>query len=207
MDELAPRQVETLRFIQKTIEERGFPPTYREIGEALGITSTNGVADHVKALIKKGYIKKDQANTARGIQLTSLCSSLGDSRLLDVPVLGQVAAGTPILAEENLDGVLSFGRDLVPGDGPVFALRVRGESMIEEGIHDGDLVIVRQQETARNGEMVVVLVDDEATVKFFFREGNRIRLQPAHPTMPPIFIDATQRAAIQGRVVAVFRSY
>lgn len=207
MDDLSPRQQDVLELIRRTVEERGFPPTYREIGDALGISSTNGVADHVKALVKKGYLHKLGGGAARGLQLTDRCQDLADANTLDVPILGNVAAGLPILAEENRDGSLVLGRDLVPGDGPTFALRVRGESMIEEGIHDGDYVIVRQQQTARNGDMVVALVDGEATVKFFFREGARIRLQPAHPTMPPIFVDSTHQAAIQGKVVAVFRVY
>lgn len=207
MDELAPRQIETLRFIQRTLEERGYPPTYREIGQALGIHSTNGVADHVKALVKKGYLRKPEAGAARGIQLTARSSQVVDSPMVQVPVLGMVAAGSPILAEENINGQLALGREMVPGSGPVFALKVRGESMIEEGIHDGDYVIVRQQQTARNGDMVVALIDDEATVKFYFHEGSRIRLQPAHPTMAPIFIRPNQQAAIQGKVVAVFRRY
>jgi len=207
MDELTPRQADVLHFIQRALEERGFPPTYREIGDALGISSTNGVADHVKGLIKRGYLAKPQAGAARSLQVTARGSAMGDSPMLDVPILGNVAAGLPIMADENHDGTLHLGRDMVPGDGPTFALRVRGESMIEEGIHDGDYVIVRQQITARNGDMVVALIDDEATVKFFFREGPRIRLQPAHPTMPPIYVDARQQTAIQGKVVAVFRVY
>lgn len=207
MDDLSPRQTDVLDLIRSTIEERGFPPTYREIGDALGISSTNGVADHVKALVKKGYLRKVGGGAARGLQLTEKSQALGDVNTIDVPILGNVAAGLPILAEENRDGSLLLGRDMLPGDGPTFALRVRGESMIEEGIHDGDYVIVRQQQTARNGEMVVALIDGEATVKFFFREGSRIRLQPAHPTMPPIFVDSTQDAAIQGKVVGVFRVY
>lgn len=207
MDDLSPRQVDVLEFITRTMEDRGFPPTYREIGDGLGISSTNGVADHVKALVKKGYLRKVGGGAARGLQLTEKCLEATGAPTLDVPILGHVAAGLPILAEENREGSLTLGRDLVPGDGPTFALRVRGESMIEEGIHDGDYVVVRQQQTARNGDMVVALVDGEATVKFFFREGKRIRLQPAHPTMAPIFVDPTQDSAIQGKVVAVFRVY
>ena len=207
MDDISPRQADVLEYIRRAVEERGFPPTYREIGDALGISSTNGVADHVKALVKKGYLRKADGGAARGLQLTAMSTAMTDAPMLEVPILGNVAAGLPILADENHDGSLQLGRDMVPGDGPTFALRVRGESMIEEGIHDGDYVIVRQQQNARNGDMVVALVDDEATVKFFFREGNRIRLQPAHPTMAPIFVDATQQAVIQGKVVAVFRVY
>ncbi len=204
---LTARQTDVLQFIMKTVDERGFPPSYREIGDALGIASTNGVADHVKALVRKGYLRKEAGGTARGLALTVKSRGQADGATLKVPVLGNVAAGAPILADENHDGDLTLGRDLVPGDGPTFALRVRGESMIEEGIHDGDYVIVRQASTARNGDMVVALVDGEATVKFYFHEGRRIRLQPAHPTMPPIFVDPGQTSAIQGKVVAVLRVY
>lgn len=207
MNDLPPRRAEVLDCICRIIQTSGIPPTYREVGDELGISSTNGVADHVKSLVEHGYLRKPHRGVARGLQLTAKTTSMSDGPTLDVPILGNVAAGVPIMADENHDGSLHLGRDMVPGKGPSFALRVRGESMIEEGIHDGDYVIVRQQQTARNGDMVVALVDDEATVKFFFKEGKRIRLQPAHPTMAPIFVRADQRAIIQGKVVAVFRKY
>ena len=209
--DLSPRQRDVLDFISSTLAHRQVPPTYREIGDALGIASTNGVADHVKALIKKGYLKKidpgpDGAGVARGLQLTDKAGSKRRGAVVSVPLVGHVAAGQPILAEENYERALHLDRGLVP-DGVIFALRVRGESMIEEGIHDGDFVIVKQQSTARNGDIVVALVDGDATVKHFFREGPRIRLQPANSDMEPIFVDATNTTLIQGLVVGVYRTY
>jgi repressor LexA len=210
MIELSVRQTDVLDFIASTIDNRGLPPSYREIGDALGISSTNGVSDHVKALIKKGYIKKiaSAPGTARGIQLTPKARSMhANDNLVEIPLLGHVAAGTPILAEENHERTLSFDASLLSGTGPTFALTVRGESMIEEGIHDGDIVIVRQDNTARNGDIVVALVDGEATVKYYFHEGERIRLQPANGTMEPIFVGPDQTTLIQGKVAGVVRVY
>ena len=209
--DLSPRQRDVLDFISSTLAHRQVPPTYREIGDALGIASTNGVADHVKALIKKGYVKKidpgpDGAGVARGLQLTEKAGSKRRGAVVSVPLVGHVAAGQPILAEENYERALHLDRGLVP-DGVIFALRVRGESMIEEGIHDGDFVIVKQQSTARNGDIVVALVDGDATVKHFFREGPRIRLQPANSDMEPIYVDASNTTLIQGLVVGVYRTY
>lgn len=211
MEDLSPRQRDVLDFISAAIAQRGLPPTYREIGDALNIRSTNGVADHVKALIRKGYIKKltgdASAGLARGLQLTGAARSTERGAVTAVPIVGTVAAGTPIMAEENYDRTLHIDSSLVPSGGVVFGLKVRGDSMIEEGIHDGDIVIVRQQSTARDGDIVVALVDGSATVKFYFRERGRIRLQPAHPTMAPIFVDPTMESAVQGLVVGVYRNY
>jgi repressor LexA len=211
MIQLSPRQVDVLEFVAGTIDTRGLPPSYREIGDALGIASTNGVSDHVKALIKKGYLKKlagPPGGVARGIQLTALAKAeRGTDELIQVPLVGSVAAGQPMLAEENHERMLGFDAQMLPGGGVRFALKVRGESMIDEGIHDGDFVIVRQQSTAKTGEIVVALVDGDATVKYYFHEGDRIRLEPANATMEPIFVRADQQALIQGVVVGVFRVY
>ena len=210
MDDLSPRQRDVVNYIASTVAQRGIPPTYREIGDALGIASTNGVADHVKALIKKGYLRKvggSPGGVARGIQLTSKARTVRRSSIIPIPVMGHVAAGQPILAEENYERTLHLDRTMVPAKTSVFALRVRGDSMIEEGIHDGDYVIVRQQETARDGEIVVALVDGDATVKYYYRDGDRVRLQPANSAMEPIYVDSTRAAAIQGTVVGVYRKY
>lgn len=207
MTELSTRQRDVLDFIIAAVQQRGMPPTYREIGDALGISSTNGVADHVKALVRKGYLRKAGGGAARGIQLTEKARPVERGDTVSVPVIGMVAAGLPILAEENYERSLHLDASLLTGGDSVYALTVRGDSMIEEGIMEGDLVIVRSQATARNGDIVVALVDDEATVKFFFREGDRIRLQPAHPTMDPIYVDARNQTAVQGIVVGVFRQY
>ncbi|MEC8192518.1 MAG: transcriptional repressor LexA [Myxococcota bacterium] len=210
MTELSQRQADVLDFIASTIESRGLPPSYREIGDALGISSTNGVSDHVKALVKKGYVKKLEGapGVARGIQLTAKSRSMhSNENMLEIPLLGHVAAGAPILAEQNQERVINFDADLLRGSGPTFALRVRGDSMIEEGIHDGDMVLVRQQASAKNGDIVVALVDGEATVKYYFHEGDRIRLQPANSAMDPIFTGPDQTTLIQGTVAGVVRVY
>ena len=210
MIELSQRQSDVLDFVVQTISDRGLPPSYREIGDALGISSTNGVSDHVKALIKKGYLKKIEGapGAARGIQLTTKARSMhANDNMVEVPLLGHVAAGSPILAEENHERTLNFDASLLSGQGPTFALTVRGDSMIEEGIHDGDIVIVRQDSSARNGDIVVALVDGEATVKYYFHEGERIRLQPANSGMEPIFVGPDQTTLIQGKVAGVVRVY
>ena len=210
MSDLSQRQADVLDFVVQAIETRGLPPSYREIGDALGIASTNGVSDHVKALIKKGYLKKIEGGSgkARGLQLTAKARSMhANDNLIEIPLVGHVAAGSPILAEEHHESVVHFDANLLRGDGPTFALRVRGESMIEEGIHDGDMVLVRQQATARNGDIVVALVEGEATVKYYFHEGHRIRLQPANSSMDPIFVGPDQETLIQGTVAGVVRVY
>ena len=209
MDDLSKRQREVLEFIRQTIMLNKLPPSYREIGDALHICSTNGVSDHIKALIKKGYLEKPsgKGNSARGLLLTEKVEVPDIDSMVDVPLLGTVAAGSPILAQENYERTLRFDNTLAPSGKSVFALRVRGDSMMDDGILDGDIVIVRKQSTANEGDIVVALVEDEATVKRFFRESNRIRLQPSHPTMRPIYIYADQNAHIQGVVVAVHRTY
>ena len=209
VDDLSNRQREVLDFIQQTIMIKKLPPTYREIGDALNISSTNGVSDHVKALIRKGYIEKPKGkgNSARGLLLTEKVENANRTPLVDVPLLGMVAAGSPILAQENYERTLRLDDTLAPSGKPVFALRVRGDSMMDDGILDGDIVIVRKQVTANEGDIVVALVDGEATVKRFFMEKTRIRLQPSHPTMRPIYVDSTQSAHIQGVVVGVHRTY
>ncbi len=210
MDDLAPRQRAVLDFFISHLDQVGTPPTYREIAEALGIRSTNGVADHIKALERKGYLERsgDGRSRARSLRLTE--KALGrqrDEGTVAVPILGRVAAGHPILADEAYDGTLRFDAQLLPPGSPVFALRVSGDSMIDEGILDGDLVLVRRQQAARNGELVVVLVDGEATVKRWYREPGRIRLQPSNRDMEPIYLDPTQEVALVGRVVALLRGY
>ena len=210
MSDLSPRQQDVLDIVSESIERRGVPPSYREIGDALGVSSTNGVSDHVKALIKKGYLKKLEGapGVARGLQLTAKSRSTQTvNDMVSIPLIGHVAAGAPILAEQHHERNLSFDSTLIDASAPTYALKVRGDSMIEEGIHDGDFVIVRQQSNARNGDIVVALVDGEATVKYYFHEGERIRLQPANGAMEPIFVSADQTTMIQGIVSGVFRVY
>jgi len=219
---LTDRQKAVLEFIQDHIEETGYPPTIREIGDHLGITSTNGVNDHLKALERKGYLERQ---TGKSRALKPLRTPDGspvpkqpepaegradDERAADthaVPVVGRIAAGAPVEAVENTDDVLSIGQGLVGRNDDLFALEVEGDSMIDDGIFDGDYVFVRKQRTANNGDIVAAKVDGEATVKRFFREDGRIRLQPANERIEPIYIRADDGRAPQilGRVVGVFR--
>lgn len=213
---LTKRQAEVLAFIQKTIEKLGYPPTVREIGENLGIRSTNGVADHLKALKRKGYLTQQemksrtltptkQRQKREGGAMPVLIPKT--SRGVSIPILGRVAAGEPILAEENAEGTVVIDSVLV-GDGrKLFALKVVGDSMIDDGIHDGDYIFVQKRSHADSGAIVVVIIDNEATVKRFYPEGDRIRLQPANAAMEPIYVhrDEFRETQIIGIVVGVYR--
>jgi repressor LexA len=194
--QLTERQREIYEFIRDKIESRGFGPTVREIGEAFAITSPNGVMCHLKALEKKGLIKRTGFR-ARAIQLV-------DHRPpgASLPLRGYVAAGTPTEAVPQ-DERLNFG-DLF-GHPDYFALKVRGQSMIENHIDDGDFVVIRKQEQAQNGERVVAMIEDEVTLKRYFREKNRIRLEPANQTMDPILVDPDTKVQILGVLVGVIR--
>ncbi|MBM4366964.1 MAG: transcriptional repressor LexA [Deltaproteobacteria bacterium] len=207
MEELPPRQRELLDFVASFTDQKGIPPTLREIGEAMGIRSTNGVSDQVKALIKKGYLERvGDARTSRGIRVThSARGGFRDNSTVAVPVIGRVAAGSPILAEENYAGTLHMDATTMPHQAPVFALVIHGNSMIDDGILDGDYVFVRQQSEARNGDIVVAMVDGDATCKRFFRERGRVRLQPANVDMSDIIVDASRQFSILGVVVGVYR--
>jgi repressor LexA len=192
-----------LEFIQESIQENGFPPTLREIGAHFGIRSTNGVNDHLLALQRKGYLRR-QDMKSRALRPTA--SAGGVPR--EVPLVGRVAAGQPLLAIENLEGSLRVDSGLLPSEGGTyFALRVRGESMIGAGILDGDIVFVRQQEEASSGTIVVAMVGDEATVKTLYRDGERLRLQPSNPAVAPIVVgrDDGRTLRILGIVVGVYR--
>jgi repressor LexA len=208
MEELAPRQREILEYIASVIDQKGVAPTYREIGDALNIRSTNGVSDHVKALLKKGYLSRHTApGSARSLSLTERSNtSFHDQSTVAVPVIGRVAAGTPLLAEENYDTSVRLDASLVPANTPCFALRVTGESMIDDGIFDGDLVIVRQQRVVRNGEIAVVRVEDEATVKRFYHEGDHLRLEPANATMKAIIVTPGPGVEVVGKVIGLVRT-
>lgn len=209
MDDLSKRQKEVLDYIMYTISHRNMPPTYREIGEALDISSTNGVSDHVKALIRKGYLTRpnQSGGSARGLILTDKSRVVEEDTVVDVPLVGHIAAGAPIWADENFEYNLRLDQSMTNGSRQVFALRVRGESMINEGILEGDIIIVQQQSTAVDGDIVVATIDGEATVKTFFKERSRIRLQPANDSMQPIYVDKMHENIIQGKVIGVYRSY
>ena len=208
MEDLSRRQREILEFIKAAVDQRGVVPSYREIGGALGITSTNAVSDHLKALIRKEYLERvGTPGRPRSLRLTvKATGSLDEGVMVGVPLLGRIAAGTPLLAEENYEGTLRVDAAMLPPGGQVFALIVAGDSMIEDGIHDGDTLFVRQQRTARDGEIAVVRVDDDATVKRFFHEGDRVRLQPANAAMDPIYVDGSAgEAEVIGIAVGVYR--
>jgi len=197
---LTKRQREILTYVMSNMQQRGYPPSVREIGTALGLTSSSTVHSHLTALEKKGFIHRDPSKP-RAIEILKDGASQPPKRVVNVPVLGRIAAGQPLLAEENVEDVFPLPRDLIREDA-AFILRVRGDSMIEAGILDGDYLVIRQQATANNGEIVAALMGEEATVKRFYRERDHIRLQPENRTMQPIL---TRDATILGRVVALIR--
>lgn len=262
MQGLTQRQAQTLDFIRQSIEERGYPPTLREIGEFMGIRSTNGVNDHLRALERKGYLRREDmksralrlvrdhepadvtvaaaaaaqataslaaaaligapsssVNGAGGsspglVQASARMGSTGvtaqessDDDLLSVNILGRVAAGLPLLAEENIIDTVRVDRMMVRGGREVFGLRVQGDSMIEAGILNGDYIFVRKQSTADRGQIVVALIGEEATVKYYFPERDYIRFQPANSEMAPILVRATdfKPTMLLGVVVGVYR--
>lgn len=208
MEDLSPRQREMLNFIVASVEQSGIVPTYREIGAGLGIGSTNAVSDHIKALVRKGYIERvGKPGRPRSLRLTEAATGfIEQSAIASVPILGRIAAGVPLLAEENYEGAVRVDRTMLPPGGKVFALLVTGDSMIEDGIFDGDTLFVRQKSEARDGEIAVVRVDGEATVKRIFREGERLRLQPANSAMDPIYVDAASGDVdVIGIACGVFR--
>jgi len=208
VSQLSPRQNELLEFLVGYMDQRGVAPSYRECGEAMGIGSTNAVSDHIKALERKGYVERvGRPGQPRSIKLTPMAVGfIEDDNVVGIPLLGRIAAGVPLLAEENYEGLVRVDSTMLPPGGNVFALIVTGDSMIEDGIHDGDTLFVRQKQTARDGEIAVVMVDGEATVKRFYREGTRLRLQPANSSMDPIWVDdGAGDVAVIGVAVGVFR--
>lgn len=200
-DKLKPKEQRVLDFINETIETQGYAPSVREVCAALGIKSTSTAHMYVERLASKGYIKK-----IAGKSRTILKSDEGEgsAKKYKVPILGQVAAGMPILATQNFDGYITYSSDRTHEESKLFALKVKGESMIDIGIMDGDYVIVEQRSYADNGEIVVALIDDEATVKRFYKENGAYRLQPENRTLKPII---TQEVSILGKVVADIRYY
>ena len=200
--DLSLRQTKILEFIKQEIRKKGYPPSVREIGEAVGLLSSSTVHGHLQTIEDKGYIRRDPTKP-RAIEILDSSSDIHEAKkVVHIPIVGRVTAGQPILAVENLEGTFPLPADLVRQDN-LFMLRVQGESMIGAGILDGDLIIVRQQNEARNGEIVVALIGDEATVKRFFKERTLIRLQPENPTMEPIY---SQDVSILGKVVGVYRT-
>jgi repressor LexA len=196
---LTNRQQKVLDFIVNYIRDTGYPPTVREIAGEFGISS-KGAYDHLIAIEKKGYIKRDPSKP-RAIELMDFVHGRITESVVEIPVVGKVAAGEPLLATQNIERTLSLSGDLIKTEQP-FALRIKGESMIEAGILEGDYVIVKQQPSAEQGDIVVAMLGDEATVKRFYRNDDHIRLQPENSSMKPII---AKDVTILGKVIGLFR--
>jgi len=199
---ITPKQQEILDYIKSEILSRGFPPAVREICQAVHLKSTSSVHSHLESLEKNGYIRRDPTKP-RAIEILDESFNLTRREMVSVPIVGTVAAGQPILAEQNIDSYFPIPAEYMPNE-QSFILRVKGESMINAGILDGDCVLVRQQTTAVNGDIVVALLEDSATVKTFYKEKDHIRLQPENDTMDPIIVYDVQ---ILGKVFGVFRFF
>ena len=203
---LTERQSQVLEYIRSTVEDRGYPPSVREIGEAVGLSSPSSVHAQLNSLVAAGMIRKDPSKPRAIVVVDeSPAPAVTDRRMRDVPVLGRIAAGTPILAAEQIDEVMPLPTELV-GDGPVFLLEVKGDSMIDAGIHEGDLVAIHKQSDARDGEIVACLVDgEEATVKRLQRRDGKVYLHSENPAyVPMVFSEGVE---LIGKVVSVLRRY
>lgn len=197
---ISAKQQEILEYIKNQILDHGYPPAVREICAAVNLKSTSSVHSHLATLEKNGYIRRDPTKP-RAIEIVDDEFNLTRRELRNIPIIGEVAAGQPILAEQNIAGYFPVSSDDLPS-GELFVLKVRGESMINVGIYDGDQIFVQQIPVARNGDIVVALVEDSATVKTYYKEEGRYRLQPENDTMDPIYVD---EVVILGKVVGLFR--
>lgn len=221
MQGLTARQQMVLDFIRESISTRGYPPTLREIGAKMGIRSTNGVNDHLRALERKGYLTREDMKS-RALRPTQMSVQIpltfqeggplestpaNDDDLIEIPILGRVAAGQPILAEEHVIDTVRIDRGMVRGGREVFGLKVHGDSMIDAGILSGDYIFVRKSLTANRGDIVVALIGDEATVKHYFPEKDYVRFQPANKTMAPILVRAVdfRPTMLLGVVIGLYR--
>lgn len=211
-NQLSEKQMEIYEFLKAFIISKGYPPSVREICEAVQLRSTSSVHAHLDALERKGYIRKDPSKT-RSIEITedNFYGTRRQEELQDfcqetvsIPVIGRVAAGTPILAEENVENYFTINAEFLPKGKDLFMLHVHGESMVNVGIYDGDQVLVQSQNTAKNGDLVVAMVDDSATVKTFYKENGHFRLQPENDFMDPIIVD---HCDIVGIVIGLFRLF
>ncbi|WP_414046508.1 transcriptional repressor LexA [Macrococcus equi] len=205
MRELTKRQEEIYEYLKHVVSTKGYPPSVREIGEAVGLASSSTVHGHLSRLEEKGYIKRDPTKP-RAIEIVQEDSPVDYSETIHVPVIGKVTAGVPITAIENVDEYFPLPAHFTSShNSDIFILDVEGESMIEAGIFDKDKVIVRRQSIAENGDIIVAMTDeDEATVKRFYKENNRYRLQPENSTMDPIYLDSV---TVLGKVVGLFREF
>ena len=199
---ITPKQQEILDYIKSRILNKGYPPAVREICEAVHLKSTSSVHSHLESLEKNGYIKRDPTKP-RAIEIVDDSFNLSRREIINIPVIGTVTAGQPILATENIEGYFPLLSEDIPR-GESFMLKVKGESMIIVGIYDGDQIIVRRQPTAENGDIVVALIDDSATVKTYYKEDGHFRLQPENDTMDPIIVPDLK---ILGKVIGLYRRY
>lgn len=199
---ITSKQTEILEYIKKEILERGYPPAVREICEAVHLKSTSSVHSHLETLEKNGYIRRDPTKP-RAIEIMDDSFQLVRHEMTSIPIIGTVAAGQPILAEQNIEGYFPLPVDMAP-NAESFVLRVKGDSMINIGIYSGDSIFVERCNTAKNGDVVVALVDDSATVKTFYKENGHYRLQPENDSMDPIIVEQVE---ILGKVYGIFRLY
>ncbi|MBM6830170.1 transcriptional repressor LexA [Anaerotignum lactatifermentans] len=202
MNELSAKQKQILEYMKQEVREKGYPPSVREICEAVGLKSTSTVHGHLSRLEKKGLIRRDPTKP-RAIEILDEDYALPEKELVQVPIIGNITAGSPILAVENIEDTFPIPVEYVHND-KVFMLKVRGESMIGAGIFDKDMILVRQQNTANNGDIVVALIEDYATVKTFYKEKDFVRLQPENPSMTPIMV---RDVTILGKVIGLFRKF
>ena len=198
---ITSKQLEILDYMKNQILNKGYPPSVREICEAVGLKSTSSVHAHLATLEKNGYIRRDPTKP-RAIEIVDDSFYNFRTEVVNVPLVGRVAAGEPLLAVQNIESYFPVPASFLPSGGEVFMLQVQGDSMINVGIHNGDCLLVQSRNTAENGEIVVALVDDSATVKTFYREKDRIRLQPENDLMEPIYVDDV---TILGKAVGLYR--
>lgn len=209
---LSERQRKILNYIQDFATETGYPPSIREIGKAVGITSTSVVNYNLNRLVEEGYLDRDQ-NVSRGIRLTEKLARVTgvSAEMISIPLAGRIFASAPVMLPStdmfSQEEAIQVSRDLLSADENLFALEVKGDSMIDAMVSDGDIVVMKQEVDWRNGDMVAVWIKDreETTLKYIFREGSRVRLQPANPTMDPIYINQPENLEVQGKVVLVVR--
>lgn len=201
MIESKDRQTEIYEFLKLYIENKGYPPSVREICEAVSLRSTSTVHGHLKRLEKKGLIRRDSTKP-RALEIVK--NNRDKKEMINIPIVGKITAGIPILATENIEDSFPIPLDYIKHDNELFMLRVSGESMVNAGIRDNDLAIIESCKTALNGDIVVALIDEEATIKRFFKEEDHIRLQPENDSMDPIMVD---NCSVLGKLVGIFRSY
>ncbi len=201
IDIKSSKQLEIYEFIKNQVNAKGYPPSVREICEAVNLSSTSTVHGHLTRLEKKGLIRRDPTKP-RAIEL--LLENHNKKEMVDIPIIGKVTAGIPILAQESIEDYLTIPLDFVNSTNELFILKVQGDSMIEAGIHDNDLAIIEKTSVAANGDIIVALIENEATIKRFFKENGHVRLQPENSTMEPIIVD---NCKILGKLSGIYRKY